>query len=131
MRIASVTLSMCALVVVASGAAAADFGLYGAETTTLACRLPTTARAFGVNTYYDDKFSFTVIRSKGIVLDESGGEMKILTFIPEEISAVDSSGRTIVYEPRTGEITASRYFLPGGEVVGLGHCNKVRRRIFK
>lgn len=130
MRIASIKLSMCVLALAAGSAAAADLGLSG-PLTTLACRLPTTARAFGVNSYYDDKFSFTIDTAKGIVLDESGTPMKILTFIPEEISAMDVTGRTIVYEPRTGEITASRYFLPGGEIVGLGHCNKVRRRIYK
>lgn len=130
MRVASVSLSLCVVALVAGSAAAADLERSGAQTT-LACRLPTTARAFGVNSYYDDKFSFTIITSKGIVLDESGTPMKILTFIPEEISAMDVTGRTIVYEPRTGEITASRYFLPGGEVVGLGHCNRVRRKIYK
>ena len=130
MRVVSVTLSLCVTVLAAAGATAADFGLYGADAT-VACRLPTTARAFGVNTYYDDKFSFTIVRNRREVLDESGAPMKILTFIPEEISAVDSTSRTIVYEPRTGEISASRYFLPGGEVVGLGHCNRVRHRIYK
>lgn len=130
MRVVSVTLFVCATLLSAAGATAADFGLYGGDTT-LACRLPTTARAFGINTYYDDKFSFTIVRRRREVLDESGAAMKILTFIPEEISAVDWTGRTIVYEPGTGEISASRYFLPGGEVVGLGHCNRVRRRIYK
>lgn len=130
MRVGSLICALGMSLAWSEPAPAADFGSF-ASTVTLACRLPTTARAFGFNTYYDEQLTFTIVHGKKAVLDDAGTPMSVKYFGSDEITAVDATGRTIDYDPQTGEVTAARYFLPGGEVVGLGHCNRVHKRIYK